>query len=78
MNFSFVRTLSKSRRNGLAAESTILWAGKLRPPADRVTSTRLPWLRNCCTEVAKHELKSPHVKLYNWLLTFDLSPEHEK
>lgn len=44
----FVLTLSKSNRNGEAAQSTILWAGKLRPPAARVQSTRSPWQRNNC------------------------------
>lgn len=45
---SCVLTLSKSNRNGEAAQSTILWAGKLRPPAAKVQSTRSPWQRNNC------------------------------
>lgn len=43
-----VLTFSKSNRNGEAAHSTILWAGKLRPPAASVQSTRSPWQRNNC------------------------------
>lgn len=50
---SCVLTLSKSNRNGEAAQSTILWAGKLRPPAARVQSTRSPWHRNNCMAETK-------------------------
>lgn len=41
-------TFSKSSRNGEAAQRTILWAGKLRPPAASVQSTRSPWQRSSC------------------------------
>lgn len=39
-------TFSNSNRNGLAAHKTILWAGKLRPPAANVQSTKSLWHRN--------------------------------
>lgn len=37
-----VKTFNKSNKKGLAAQSTILCAGKLRPPAANVTSTKSP------------------------------------
>lgn len=47
--FLIQRTFNNSNKNGLAAHKTILWAGKLRPPAASVQSTKSPWHRNNCT-----------------------------
>lgn len=40
--FLFSFTFNKSSKNGLAAHKTILCAGKLRPPAANVQSTKSP------------------------------------
>lgn len=56
-------TFNKSNRNGLAAQRTILCAGKLRPPAAKVTSTKSPCPLNSCTAEAREELNSPQDRL---------------
>lgn len=58
-------TLSKSSRNGEAAQRTILWAGKLRPSAANVQSTRSPWQRRSWMADTNELPYSPHVREYN-------------
>lgn len=61
-------TFKRLSRKGLAAHNTILWAGKLRPPAAKVTSTRSPWQRSNWTAETKEVPNSPQVKLYSCVL----------
>lgn len=68
----FGLTFSRSSRNGLAAHSTILCAGKLRPPAASVTSTRSPWHRSSWTAETSDVPQSPHVNEYSEFIGSDI------